>query len=103
MPAFVHTIALKPKPGRLEDARAEIGRMAATVEAEAGAKVRMMLSMAGDTNQGTLVIEFESGEAWATFMQSDTVREARTSRFNEDFPFTVERTSVYQEIEIHRP
>jgi heme-degrading monooxygenase HmoA len=101
MPAFIHTITLRPKTGCLNEGRAEIARMAQVAEAE-GAKARMLLSMAGDTNQGVLVIEFDSGEAWATFMQSEVVREARRARFDEDFPLLVERTSVYQEIDIAR-
>ena len=100
MSAFFHTITLKAKPGRLGDARAEIARLAETAEAN-GASARLMVSMAGDTSEGVLVLEFENGEAWATLMQSDIVREARRARYDDDYPMVVSNTSVFQELAIN--
>jgi len=100
MSAFIHAITLKAKPGRLGDARAAVADLAARAEAQ-GASVRLMVSMAGDTSEAVLVIEFESGEAWATLMQSDEVREARRARFEDDYPMVVINTSVFQELAIN--
>jgi heme-degrading monooxygenase HmoA len=100
MSKFIHTLTMKAKPGRLGDARAEIARLAQTVEGS-GASARLLVSMAGDTSEGVLVIEFESGEAWATFMQSDIVREARRARYEDDYPIVVSNTSVFQELNIN--
>ncbi|MDH3731319.1 MAG: hypothetical protein OES13_09390 [Acidimicrobiia bacterium] len=100
MSAFVHAISLKAKPGRLADARAEVARLAAGAEAN-GASARLMVPTTGDTSEGVLVVEFESGEAWATLMQSDLVREARRTRYEEDYPMIVTNTSVFQELAIH--
>jgi len=101
MSTFIHAVTLKAKPGRLADARAEVARLAAAAEANGASSVRLMASMAGDTSEGVLVMEFESGEAWATLMQSDTVREARRTRYEEDYPFVVTNTSVFQELAIN--
>lgn len=100
MSTFIHTITMQAKPGRLADARAAIAGLAESAEAN-GASARLMASMAGDTSVGVLVIEFESGEAWATLMQSDIVREARRARYEEDYPITVLNTSIYQELDIN--
>ena len=99
MSAFVHAITMKAKPGRLADARAEVARIAEQATAN-GASCRLLVSMAGDTSEAVLVVEFESGEAWATLMQSDVVREARRARLEEDYPIVVSNTSVYQELSI---
>lgn len=101
MSAFIHAITLKAKPGRLSDARAEVARLAENAEANGANSVRLLASMAGDTSEGVLVIEFESGEAWATLMQSDIVREARRTRHEEDYPLVVTNTSVFQELAIN--
>jgi heme-degrading monooxygenase HmoA len=101
MAAFIHTVTIKAKPGRLADARAEVASLAAAAEANGASSVRLMASMAGDTSEGVLVIEFDSGEAWATLMQSDTVRDARRTRYEEDYPFIVTNTSVFQELAIN--
>ncbi len=101
MSTFIHAITVKAKPGRLADARAEIAGLAETAQANGASSARLMASMAGDTSEGILVIEFESGEAWATLMQSDTVREARRNRYEEDYPFVVTNTSVFQELAIN--
>jgi quinol monooxygenase YgiN len=100
MSAFIHAVTMQVKPGKLAEARAEVARMAAAVEAK-GAKARLLVSMAGDTSEATLIIEFKSGKAWAKVMQSDVVREARRRRYESDFPFTVSNTSVYQELDIN--
>jgi hypothetical protein len=101
MSAFIHAITIKAKPGRLGDARAEVARLAEAAEANGASSARLMASMAGDTSEGVLVIEFESGEAWATLMQSDIVREARRTRYEEDYPMVVTNTSVFQELDIN--
>lgn len=101
MSAFVHTMTLKAKSGRLGDARAEVARLAEVAEANGATSARLLASMAGDTSEGVLVLEFESGEAWATFMQSDIVREARRTRYEEDYPIIVTNTSVFQELAIN--
>jgi len=101
MSAFVHAVTMRAKPGRLAEARAEVARLAAAAEAK-GAGTRLLVSMAGDTSEAVLVLEFESGESWATLMQSDTVREARRTRFEDDYPIVVTNTSVYQELDINQ-
>lgn len=101
MSTFIHTINLQAKPGRLADARAEVARLAKSAEANGASSVRLLNAMAGDTSQAVLVIEFESGEAWATLMQSDIVREARRARFEDDYPMVVNNTAVYQELAIN--
>jgi len=100
MAAFIHTIAMKAKPGRLADARAEAARLAERVT-EIGASVRMLTPTTGDPLQATMVIEFGSGEAWAEFTQSDAVREARRARLETDYPIEVLNTMVYQELTIN--
>ena len=47
------------------------------------------------------MVEFDSGQAWATFMDSDTVREARRTRYQDDYPIIVTNTSVFQELAIN--
>lgn len=101
MSTFIHAMTLNAKPGRLGDARAEIARLAETAEANGATSARLMASMAGDTSEGVLVLEYESGEAWATFMQSDIVRAARRTRYEEDYPMIVTNTSVFQELAIN--
>ena len=101
MSVFIHAVTLKAKPGRLSDARAEVARLAEAAEANGASSVRLMASMAGDTSEGVLVIEFDSGESWATLMQSDVVRDARRNRHDEDYPIVVTNTSVFQELAIN--
>lgn len=99
MSTFFHTITMKAKPNRLDDARAEVARLAEQAEAN-GASARLLAAMAGDTSEATLVLEFENGEAWASLMQSDIVRDARRARFEDSYPIDVVNTSVYREVAI---
>ena len=47
MSAFHHALSLKAKPGRLNDARAEIARLSSLAEAN-GATARLMVPITGD-------------------------------------------------------
>jgi len=101
MSAFIHTLTLKSKSGQLADARTKVAQLAKLAESGGATSTRLMVSMAGDTARAILVIEFESGEAWATFMQSDAVRTARRARYEDDYPLEVLDTSVFQELSIN--
>lgn len=78
----------------------QTARLAEQAEAN-GASARLLVAMAGDTSEAVLVLEFDSGEAWATLMQSDIVRDARRARFDDSYPIDVINTSVFRELAIN--
>jgi len=99
MSKYIQATQFRVKEGRLEDARAQLRRVAEAYR-EAGNEVRFYLHIGGGlSGDAMMTVEFPDGTAWLSTIEDPRLMELRERMNDADWPMLPATSSIWQELE----